>query len=125
MSLAKRLMTFGVGFFIGIMFLIFFWEKKDVSFNYGPDARVISQILKKKEQILEPDVKDFLQVRNIDSSRFREIIKKADINFSKSKQHKEPCREYFIESEYERQLLEFQAQLCDSVVTFYRINKKS
>ena len=106
------------------MLLIFFWNKKDVSFNYGPDARVISQILKKDKQILEPDVKDFLQVRNIDSSRFREIVRNADIDFSKSKQHKKPCREFYLESEYESQSLELQVQLCDSLSRYYRINKK-
>jgi hypothetical protein len=124
MSLTKRLLTFGIGFFMGVLLLIFFWNKKDVSFNYGPDARVISQILKKKKQIFERDVEDFLQVRDIDSSRFREIIKKADIDFSKSKQHQKPCREFFLESEYEHQSIEFQVQLCDSLARYYRINKK-
>ena len=124
MGLTKRLLTFGIGFFIGVMLLIFFWNKKDVSFNYGPDARVISQILKKEKQIVEPDVKDFLQVRNIDSSRFREIIRNADINFSKSKQHQKPCREFYLESEFERQSIEFQVKLCDSLAKYYRINKK-
>ena len=125
MSLFKRLFTFGIGFFIGIMLLIFFWDKKDASFNYGPDARVISQILKREKQVVEPNVEKFLQNRSIDSTGLRKIIKNADINFSKSNQHKEPCREYFIESQHKQDLLELQAQLCDSVVTFYRINKKS
>ena len=124
MGLTKRLLTFGIGFFIGVMLLIFFWNKKDVSFNYGPDARVISQILKKDKQILERDVKDFLQVRDIDSSRFQEIIKNADIDFSKSKQHKKPCREFFLESDYKGKPIEFHVQLCDSLVRYYRINKK-
>ena len=124
MSLTKRLLTFGIGFFIGVMLLIFFWNKKDVSFNYGPDARVISQILKKEKQIFERDVKDFLQVRDIDSSRFRKIIRKADIDFSKSKQHKKPCREFYLASEYKDQPIEFQVQLCDSLARYYHINKK-
>ena len=125
MSLFKRLFTFGIGFFIGIVLLIFFWDKKDASFNYGPDARVISQILKREKQVVKPDVEEFLQNSSIDSSGFRRIIKNADINFSKSKQHKEPCREYFIESQHKQHLLELQAQLCDSIVTYYNINKKS
>ena len=121
MSLLKRLLTFGIGFFIGILLLIFFWNKKDASFNYGPDARVISQILRREKQVVEPSVEKYLQNRSIDSTRFREIIKNADINFSKSNQHKEPCRDYFIESHYEQNMLELQAQLCDSVVRFYHI----
>ena len=124
MSLSKRLFTFGIGLFLGIIIVIFIWNKKDVSFNYGPDARVISQILKKEKQIVETDVKEFLQVRDIDSSRFREIIKKADIDLSKSKQHQEPCREFFLESEYQRHSLELQVQLCDSLARYHHINKK-
>jgi len=124
MSLTKRLFTFGIGLVLGIIIVIFIWNKKDVSFNYGPDARVISHILKKHKQIVEPEVKEFLQVRNIDSSRFREIISNADIDFSKSKQHQKPCRDFFLESKHQRQPIELQLYLCDSLVRYYRINKK-
>jgi len=124
MSLTKRLFTFGIGLVLGIIIVIFIWNKKDVSFNYGPDARVISHILKKQKQIVEPEVKEFLQVRNIDSSRFREIISNADIDFSKSKQHQKPCRDFFLESKHQRQPIELQLYLCDSLVRYYRINKK-
>jgi len=124
MSLTKRLFTFGIGLFLGIIIVIVIWDKKDVSFNYGPDARVISQILKKDKQIIETDVNDFLQVRHIDSSRFREIIRKSDINFSKSKQHKKPCREFLLDARYKKQSFEIQVKLCDSLARYYRINKK-
>lgn len=124
MSLTKRLLTFGIGFFIGVMLLIFFWNKKNVSFNYGPDARVISQILKKEKQTIAPEIQDFLNVNHIDSTKFRKMIKQADIDFSKSHQHKKPCREFLMETEYEQQLLEIQVKLCDSLVNYYHIDKK-
>ena len=123
MSLTKRLLTFGIGFIIGVIILMFFWNKKDVSFNYGPDARVISQIIKTKDQIIAPEVNEFLEVRAIDSSRFRDIIKEADVDFSKSKQHQEPCRAFYLTSVYQQEKLAFRVKLCDSLVRFNNIQK--
>ena len=47
MSLYKRLLFYFFGFTIGLIFLFFFMNKKEATFNYSPNKRVLADIQKK------------------------------------------------------------------------------
>ena len=48
MSLFKRLLFYFFGFSIGLIFLFFFINKKEATFNYSPNKRVLADIQKKE-----------------------------------------------------------------------------
>lgn len=123
MSLTKRILTFGIGFFIGIIILIFILDKKDVEFNYGPNARVIDEIQSNEVQKISADVENFLSNSEIDSTAFRQIIDEAEVIFSKSNQRQKPCRDFFLESSYNQQNLAIKLELCDTLSRYYQMYK--
>ena len=57
MSLFKRLLFYFFGFLIGLIFLFYFMDKKNTTFNYSPNKRVLADIKKRNGflvQILIP-----------------------------------------------------------------------
>ena len=48
MSFFKRLLYYLFGFSIGLIFLFYFMGKKEATFNYSPNKRVLADIEKKK-----------------------------------------------------------------------------
>ena len=91
MSFIKRLYYYSGGFIIGIFFLVFIFSGKKTSCNYGPNARVIDNIIS-KELILESDVLDYSNDELID------LISNGKVIFSKSDPNNDPCGMYYIKS---------------------------
>ena len=87
MNFTNRLIYFIFGFSIGLIFLFFFFDKKNTSFNYLPSSRVKNNLLTK-----EINFKEHLN----DSSLIINILKNGKINFSKSKIGSDSCNIYFI-----------------------------
>ena len=87
MNFINRLTYFIFGFSLGLIFLFFFFDKKNTSFNYLPSSRVKNNLLTKKINFKE---------YSKDSSLIINIIKNGEINFSKSKIGSDSCNIYFI-----------------------------
>ena len=47
MSFFKRLLFYLFGFMIGMIFLFYFMGKKEATFNYSPNKRVLADIKKR------------------------------------------------------------------------------
>ena len=116
MNLFKRFIYYLIGVSFGSIVVYFIWKGKDVSFDYGMDARTLKTIRTKKLHYSE-NVKSLMKVKAIDSLAILSILKNGDVDFGKSNQHKKPCPEYFITGEYFEKELQLWIIRCDSIAT--------
>lgn len=126
MSLKKRILFFAIGLFIGIIFVKIIFDKKDVSFDYLPNERVL-KTLRTKHRTFEDKALLFFQEQSIDTSEIESLLTKAEVNFDKSQQRKKPCNFYYIESAHQNKTLALEIKNCDTLVTIqnaFKINRK-
>ena len=126
MSTRKRIIFFAVGLFIGIIFVQIIFEKKDVSFDYLPNDRVL-KTLRTKQRVFDKKAISFFEQEQIDTSKIEYFLKESEVNFDKSRQREKPCNYYQIESDYQEIRYGIQIKNCDSLVTIqdaFKINAK-
>ncbi|RRO25606.1 DUF4258 domain-containing protein [Flavobacteriaceae bacterium 14752] len=126
MSLKKRILYFAVGLLIGIVFVKIIFDKKDVSFDYLPEDRVL-KTLKTKQRIFDDKALLFFQQQKIDTSFIETFLTNGNVDFGKSEQRKKPCNFYYIESKYQGNKLAVNIKNCDTLVTIqkaFKINEK-
>ena len=114
MSFLKRLYYFLFGTTIGIIILMFVLDKKESTFNYGLDKRVLNDIYKKKwlfETKNDSIIKD---------KKF--FFEKYDVNFSKSNVKLDTCKIYIIETEMKNEKAVYQVENCKNTANFKRID---
>lgn len=123
MNLKKRLLYYGVGFIAGAIIVFFIWSKKEASFDYLPQARVLKDIKSKKLEI-STDIKTEFNTYNIDSLSFTKLFDEADIDFSKSDTKAKPCKTYWINTNLKNIKFSLVVQNCDSIASIQRIVKE-
>ena len=121
MTLLQRIGYYLGGFSIGLIILAFFLNGKKVSCDYGPEARVLKNINTKKIVFSEAILTD-LSTKKIDSTTISYLLKKGDINFSKSTPREKPCGIYAIEGEYKDIEMLMTVQNCDSIATILNVS---
>ena len=121
MTLLQRIGYYLGGFSIGLIILAFFLNGKKVSCDYGPEARVLKNINTKKIIFSEAILTD-LSTKKIDSTTISYLLKKGDINFSKSTPREKPCGIYAIEGEYKDIEMLMTVENCDSVATILNVS---
>ena len=121
MKLIQRIGYYLGGFAIGLVILAFFLNGKKTSCSYGPEARVLKNI-NIKNIVYSPLVESFIDNKSIDSSMIRYVLKKGDINFSKSNTRQEPCGVYVIEgTSVNEKEIALTVENCDSIATVLNI----
>ncbi len=123
MELKRRFFLFGIGFSIGIAFLLFFLNGKEASCNYLPNARML-EILRSKHRVFDDNVLQIMSDKNIDSASIVALLLKGDIDFSKSKVHQEPCRYYWIDGYIKEKETSIYVENCDTIVTIQRLHSE-
>ncbi|MGX1023704.1 hypothetical protein [Flavobacterium sp. CS20] len=126
MSLKKRILYFAVGLSIGLVFVKIIFDKKDVSFDYLPEDRVLKTI-RTKQRVFDDKALLFFHQQNIDTSLIQSFLTDGNVNFNKSQQRKKPCNFYYIESKYQEDKLALNIKNCDTLVTIqntFKINEK-
>ncbi len=108
MNFTNRLIYFIFGFCIGLIFLFFFFDRKNTSFNYLPSSRVKNNLLSKKINFGE---------YSKDSALIKNIIRNGKINFSKSKIGSDSCNIYFITNKKSLQI-----QNCNNQAEILNLN---
>ena len=121
MTLLQRIGYYLGGFSIGLIILAFFLNGKKVSCDYGPEARVLKNINTKKIVFSEAILTD-LSTKKIDSTTISYLLKKGDVNFSKSTPREKPCGIYAIEGEYKDIEMLMTVENCDSVATILNVS---
>lgn len=86
----KKIYSYLIGVFIGLFLVSFFLKKKNVSYDYLPNARVLKDIFSKP--IVSKN--DFKLLEN----SFLNDLKHGEVNFSKSQISQSiPCNSYWID----------------------------
>ena len=120
MGLFKRFFYYLIGVSLGSIIVFFIWTGKDVSFDYGMDARTLKTI-RTKTLVYSNNVKLLMDKSKIDSTAIEYILSSGDVDFSKSKQHKMPCPEYSVNGSYLNKELELWIIRCDSIATIDKV----
>ena len=125
MTLRKRFLFFGGGAIVGTFIAFFILNKKNVSFDYGPNARVL-KTLRTKQRTFDNQPYQFFVNQSIDTAQVELFLTHGDVDFSKSKPREKPCNYYHIETSYENQKLGLYVKNCDTLVTIqkgFKINE--
>ncbi|RBW56622.1 DUF4258 domain-containing protein [Tenacibaculum sp. E3R01] len=120
MQLLKRFGYYLIGLALGSVAVLFFWKNKNVSFDYGMDARTLKSIRIKK-RLFSNDVKQILATKKIDTSYISQILKNGDVDFGKSKARQKPCAEYYITGKDSLKNMSLYVTRCDSTSTINKI----
>lgn len=118
--LLKRVGYYLVGVSIGSIFVYFFWNKKDATFDYGMDARTLKTIRIKK-RLFSEDAKKVMQNSDIDTLKISTILHIGDVDYGKSKPRQKPCAEYYITGKRELENISLYVTRCDSTATIEKI----
>jgi len=119
MQLLKRFGFYLAGVALGSLAVIYFWKQKNVTFDYGMDARTLKTIRIKK-RLFSEEAKQAMLTYNIDTARISTILKYGDVDFGKSKPRLKPCAEYYVTGKE----IDLYVVRCDSTATIQKVTKK-
>jgi len=113
MNFFKRLMFYLFGFLLGMIFLFYFMGKKEATFNYSPNKRVLADIQKK----------DWLFDSNIDTSEISRIsfTDKFKVDFSKSNVELDSCKIYVLVNKTEKKEFFYKIENCSKKAKFKKV----
>ena len=97
---AKLIRRFGyylVGLALGVVALTYINKQKGTSFNYGPNARVLSQLRLRDTFKISEKAQLTINKYNLDSLDIAYVLHKGEWDRSKSDVHKKPCPDYWID----------------------------
>ena len=96
--MTKRILYFGFGLMLGLIFLYFFFQGKNTEFCYLPNCRVLKDI-RKKDLAFSENVERTYNFKGKDSLVLKNALLNGDIDFSRSDTEGNPCKTYIIENE--------------------------
>ena len=120
MKLFKRFLFYGVGLIIGSIFVYFIWEKKNVQFDYGPNARVLKNI-RTDVRLFSEDAKESMISIGLDSLDIATILQNGDVDFKESSPRAEPCKTYVIHGNPKEKNITLIVKKCDTISTIDKI----
>ena len=123
MKFIHRLGYYLGGFAIGLVILAFFLSGKRTSCAYGPDARVLKNI-RIKERAYSNEAAEQLQRLQIDTASITTVLRKGDVDFSRSNTDLDSCKVYMVTGNSASGELEMLFENCDSIATLQEIWKK-
>lgn len=120
--MAKRIIFYLIGIGIGIIMVkMFFGNRKDIRFDWLPNARTVKMLGKYPFQ-LEPATKEKLNCLGLIRADVDSIIKISDIDFEKSEIRDVKCKKYLLAANYQESNYELIMQVCDSIPTLQQID---
>ncbi|MEE3998879.1 DUF4258 domain-containing protein [Tenacibaculum sp. FZY0031] len=120
MQWLKRVGYYLIGIALGSLVVLFIWKGKDVSFDYGMDARTLKTIRIKK-RLFSNNAQQILATSKVDTATISTILSHGDVNFGKSKPRLKPCAEYFITGKDSLNHIDLYVIRCDSTATIDKI----
>lgn len=120
MQWLKRVGYYLIGIALGSLVVLFIWKGKDVSFDYGMDARTLKTIRIKK-RLFSDNAQQILATSKIDTTTISTILNNGDVDFGKSKPRLKPCAEYFITGKDSLSHIDLCVIRCDSTATIDKI----
>ena len=120
MQWLKRFGFYLVGVTLGSIIVLFIWKGKDVSFDYGMDARTLKTIRIKK-RLFSEDAQQVMATSKVDTTTISTILNHGDVDFGKSKPRLKPCAEYYITGKDSLKNINLYIIRCDSTATVDKI----
>ena len=113
MNFVKRLLYYLVGFSVGLVFLFYFMGKKEATFNYSPNKRVLADI-EKKQWIFKgkPDT-TFLEKNNLGN--------KFKVDFSQSNVDLDSCKKYVLKYKSKNEKTYYSVENCSNTAKFKKL----
>jgi len=124
-SFFKRLGFFLFGLAVGIYLLGRFYDKKNATFEYGPNARTLKSIRNKPHFVYTEEVKRMMEAQNIDTTAVQSLLFYGKIVFTKDNRGKAPCHTYNIEPTDKTAPIRINVERCDSIATVIKLEVKS
>jgi len=124
-SFFKRLGFFLFGLAIGVYLLGRFYDNKNATFEYGPNARTLKSIRNKPHFVYSEEVSKIMQQQNIDTTAVQSLLYYGNIKFSKENRGKAPCHTYLIEPTKKTADISISVERCDSVATVMKLEVRS
>jgi hypothetical protein len=119
MTFKQRLPYFLGGLTIGIIVVVFVLGKKDTSFDYLPNARVLKNI-RIKNRAFSDDAMSVLNTRKIDTAAISQILKNGNVDiFNKTKL--DSCIYYDIKGKKELKNITLTVKNCDRTASIEKI----
>ena len=116
MTLLQRIGYYLGGFSLGLLLLAFFLSGKKTSCSYGLDARVIKNI-NTKHIVYSEAAKTIIKVKQLDTIVINHVLRKGDVDFSKSETTTEPCKTYYLDGTMNKQSMALIVKNCDKTAT--------
>jgi len=117
----KRLGFYLLGLGLGIFLLGRFYDKKNASFDYLPNARTLKSIRAKKI-VYEESVKSIMKEHHIDTTAVMSLLYYGDVKFTTANRGKAPCHTYLIEPTRKTAKISIWVKRCDSIATVIAVN---
>jgi hypothetical protein len=119
MTFKQRLPYFLVGLTLGIIAVFFVFDKKEATFDYGPNARVLKNI-SIKNHIYSEAVKTAILAKQIDTAQISKILKKGNADIW-NKIKTDTCIQYNIKGRRELKNITLTVKNCDSTAFIEKI----
>lgn len=121
----KRLGFFLFGLALGVYLLGKFYDKKNATFEYGPNARTLKSIRNKPHFIYSAEVKQIMQQQDIDTTAVQSLLYYGNVDFNKDNRGKAPCHTYKIKPTEKTAPISITVKRCDSVATVVKLEIRS
>ncbi len=112
MTFKQRLPYFLGGLTIGIIVVTFFLGKKETTFDYFPNARVLKNI-RIKNPIFSSEVLTIINSKKIDSTAITQILKNGDVDI-RNKIKLDSCTQYTIKGSRDLKNITLTVINCES-----------
>lgn len=113
MTFRQRLPYFLGGLTIGIIAVAFFLDKKNTTFDYGPNARVLKNI-RIKNRVFSSEVLTILDSKKIDTATISQILKNGNVDILHKIKLDSCLYEYNISGKKELKNITLTITNCDS-----------
>lgn len=115
MTFKQRLPFFLGGLTIGIIIVVFIFTKKNTTFDYGPNARVLKNI-RIKDRVISKEAMDVLYFYNLDTAIVSNIFQNGNVDLSNKIKLDTCLYQYNIEGRNQLKNITLTIKNCDSVV---------
>ena len=119
MTFKQRLPFFLGGLTIGIIVVVFFLGKKETTFDYFPNARVLKNI-RIKHRLFSDGSLEKINSKQIDTAQISEILRNGNVDIS-NKIKIDSCTEYTIKGKKELKNIELTVTNCETTALIKHI----
>jgi len=120
MTFKQRLPYFLGGLTVGIIIVVFFLGKKNTTFDYGPNARILKN-LRVKERIYSEEALAVLSFNNIDTAIVSTIFRNGNVDIGNKIKLDTCLYQYNIKGKKKLNNVLLTVKNCESIVYIDKI----